>query len=60
MRNPLNDDGYTSNDEQIADLKEALTSVVIAARGVIDNWSNNQLAQAVNNLDIETAPYVGD
>lgn len=57
MKNPLNDDEYTGNDEQIDDLKEALESVVSAAREVIDRWSQGDLAAAVNNLESAIQPY---
>lgn len=56
-RNPLNDDHYTGNDQQIDDLKEALESIVMAAREVIDNWSKGDLAGAVNSLESAISPY---
>jgi hypothetical protein len=60
IKNPRNDDHYKGNDEQIDDLKDALNTVVAAARNVIENWSTGDLAGAVNQLESAIEPHDGD
>jgi hypothetical protein len=60
IKNPRNDDHYDGNDEQIEDLKGALNTVVAAARNVIENWSQGDLAGAVNQLESAIEPHEGD
>lgn len=51
MKNPFNDEEYIVNDEQIQDLKDALSKVMEAARMVLDSWSSGDLAGAVRIMD---------
>jgi hypothetical protein len=50
-RDPLHDEDYDSNDDQIADLKEEVTALREAGRAVVDAWSSGDLASAVRQLD---------
>ena len=51
LRDPLDDDDYESNDDQIEDLKDELRPLRNAASAVVDAWSSGDLAGAVRRLD---------
>ena len=50
-RDPLNDEEYDSNDDQIEDLKALIHALKAAGRGVVDAWEGGDLAGAVRILD---------
>lgn len=51
IKNPMNDEEYLSNCEQIADLKARVIELEEAGQAVVDNWESGNLASAVNWLD---------
>lgn len=61
MKNPMNDADYTSNDEQIADLKELVTSLqselpaaILEINGGVVNCVTSSVPMRVVILDADT------